>query len=32
MILISSADQVAAFIARLARRAAATDAPLVPLG
>jgi pimeloyl-ACP methyl ester carboxylesterase len=32
MILIASADQVAAFIRRLARRAAATDAPLVPLG
>jgi pimeloyl-ACP methyl ester carboxylesterase len=32
MILISSADQVAAFIARLARRAAAGDAPLAPLG
>jgi pimeloyl-ACP methyl ester carboxylesterase len=32
MILISSANQVAAFIARLARRAAAGDAPLAPLG
>jgi pimeloyl-ACP methyl ester carboxylesterase len=32
MILISSADQVAAFIGRLARRAVATDAPLAPLG
>jgi pimeloyl-ACP methyl ester carboxylesterase len=32
MILISSADQVAAFVARIARRAAATDAPLAPVG
>jgi pimeloyl-ACP methyl ester carboxylesterase len=32
MILISSADRVAAFITRLAGRAAATDAPLAPVG
>jgi pimeloyl-ACP methyl ester carboxylesterase len=32
MLLISSADQVAAFVARIARRAAATDAPLAPVG
>jgi pimeloyl-ACP methyl ester carboxylesterase len=32
MILISSADQVAAFIRRLARRAPTTDVPLAPLG
>jgi len=31
MILISSADQVAAFIGRLARRVATTDAPAAPL-
>jgi pimeloyl-ACP methyl ester carboxylesterase len=31
MILISSADRVATFIARLARRAASTDAPLAPV-
>jgi pimeloyl-ACP methyl ester carboxylesterase len=32
MLLISSADQVAAFVARIAQRAAATDAPLAPVG
>jgi len=32
MLLISSADQVAAFVARIAHRAAATDAPLAPVG
>ncbi len=32
MILISSADRVANFIARLARRAASSDAPLAPVG
>jgi len=32
MILISSADQAAAFIARIARRATAIDAPLAPVG
>jgi len=32
MLLISSADQVAAFIARIAHCAAATDAPLAPVG
>jgi pimeloyl-ACP methyl ester carboxylesterase len=31
MILISSADRVATFIARMARRVAATDAPLAPV-
>jgi pimeloyl-ACP methyl ester carboxylesterase len=31
MILISSADQTAAFISRIARRAAATDAPRAPV-
>jgi pimeloyl-ACP methyl ester carboxylesterase len=32
MILISSADQAAAFIARIARSATAIDAPLAPVG
>jgi pimeloyl-ACP methyl ester carboxylesterase len=32
MLLISSADEVAAFVARIAHRAAATDAPLAPVG
>jgi pimeloyl-ACP methyl ester carboxylesterase len=32
MILISSPDQAAAFIARIARRATAIDAPLAPVG
>jgi pimeloyl-ACP methyl ester carboxylesterase len=32
MLLISSADQVAAFVARIAQRVAATDAPLAPVG
>jgi len=32
MILISSADQAAAFIARIARRTTAIDAPLAPVG
>jgi hypothetical protein len=32
MLLISSADQAAAFVARIAHRAAATDTPLAPVG
>jgi pimeloyl-ACP methyl ester carboxylesterase len=32
MLLISSADEVAAFVARIAHCAAATDAPLAPVG
>jgi pimeloyl-ACP methyl ester carboxylesterase len=32
MLLISSADQTAAFVARVARRATATEAPLAPVG
>ena len=32
MLLISSADQTAAFVARVASRAAATEAPLAPVG
>jgi pimeloyl-ACP methyl ester carboxylesterase len=32
MLLITSADEVAAFVARIAHCAAATDAPLAPVG
>jgi pimeloyl-ACP methyl ester carboxylesterase len=32
MLLISSADQTAAFVGRVARRATATEAPLAPVG
>jgi pimeloyl-ACP methyl ester carboxylesterase len=32
MLLISSADQAAAFVGRVARRATATEAPLAPVG
>jgi pimeloyl-ACP methyl ester carboxylesterase len=32
MLLISSADRTAAFVARVASRAAATEAPLAPVG